>query len=217
VNQQRTRVKVCGITSEQAALQAVAAGVDAIGLVFAESVRRVTPEQAAAIIAVVPPLVSIVAVFRHPTIEDVKAVMRLERLTLMQSDEADAGVFAAAGWRVAFLPVVRVVSGAAIPLAGPACLVEGARSGAGETVDWAAVAPIAASRRVILAGGLTPRNVAEAIATVRPFGVDVSSGVECSPGVKDAGLICAFVEAVRWADAELARQAERSKADKESP
>ena len=181
----------------------VAAGVDAIGFVFAESVRRISVEHAAHIAAVVPPFVAIVAVFRNPSVDDIRAVLRIDRLTLMQSDEADAAIFAKAGCRVSLLPVIRI--GASVPVAdsrGP-CLIEGLRSGVGERVDWTQVAPIASERSVILAGGLTPRNVAEAIAAVRPYGVDVSSGVESEPGIKDPRLIEGFVRAVRWADSQM--------------
>lgn len=199
----RVHVKICGIRDAETALAAVAAGADALGFVMTESVRRVTPAAASAIVAQIPGGVERVAVLRHPSREEMEAVLRDFRPDLVQAEHdarlADAGV--------SHLPVFREAPGieASIDahLAGRTAarfVYEGARSGMGEAVDWQRARGVGARGRMVLAGGLTPENVGDAIRTARPFGVDVSSGVESRLGVKDVGLIRAFVAAVREAE-----------------
>jgi len=207
----RTRVKICGVTDPEQAATA-AAGADAVGVVLVESKRRVSIERAREVLGAVPAYVTRVAVYRHPEAGLVRRSVEELDPDLHQSDAEDfegALSLAGRGRRVA---VVRVVDGFEARmerlLAAHAdgssrrttVLVEGAASGSGERADWARVAAWTARCDVVLAGGLDPDNVAEAVSAVRPYGVDVSSGVERSAGVKDASLVRAFVEAVRAAD-----------------
>jgi phosphoribosylanthranilate isomerase len=203
----RTRIKVCGLTTREAVDCAVDAGVDACGFVFTESVRRIRPVDAIDLVGRVPAFVASVGVFRHPTPEELWAVRDAVKLTLWQMDhDATDSTLALEGGSPPVVQVYRLneaddlewLAKARHP--APAILIEGPLSGSGRTIDWPSVAPVAKMNRVILAGGLTPENVGEAIRLVRPFGVDVSSGVELAPGVKDAAKIRAFVEAVRAAD-----------------
>ena len=186
-------VKICGLTTEEHVLAAVEAGADAVGFVFAESVRRIDPRAAAAISQSVPGTVKKVAVMRHPSNEDWDAVLSEFAPDVLQTDVGDFDSLRIPG-TIERWPVYReknTVTGT--------YLYEGARSGSGETVDWEVAARVARRGNMILAGGLGVDNVAEAIATVRPFGVDVSSGVESAPGQKDAGLIREFIGAAKAA------------------
>lgn len=210
-------IKVCGIRTPEALEAALDAGVDAVGFVFAESVRRIEPAAAGLLAAACPPTVLRVGVFRHPTIDEVVDVVQHVPLSAIQSDAQDEEnirlvIGPAGGATMEFIPVYRDGPDLAARLArereiggGRLVLVEGAKSGTGQTVDWNRVRDAKGSAaegegsRLILAGGLNAGNVAEAIRIVRPFAVDVSSGVESSPGVKDAAKIGAFVEAVRSA------------------
>jgi len=196
-------IKICGMTSASAVVAAVECGVDAIGFVFAPSVRRVTPQQAAQWSEQAPPGLLRVAVTQHPQqalLDEIFSVLAPE---VLQTDCEDLErLRIPAGVQV--LPVVR--AGAATPAVLPPRLVfEGPMSGRGETSDWGLARGLAGRAEVILAGGLTSANVREAIAHVRPFGVDVSSGVESAPGVKDARRVAEFVTAVRIAAREISR------------
>lgn len=190
-------VKICGLTSAEAVEAAIGAGASAIGFVFAPSVREVTPDAAARLAAVARGAVEIVAVTRHPSpslVAEIVAALSPDRL---QTDAVDfAGFDLPASVRP--LPVLR--SGIPMPVPLPArCLYEGAASGAGALADWNEARRLARASEVVLAGGLNPGNVADAVATVGPFGVDVSSGVESSPGRKDPLLIESFVSRARAA------------------
>jgi phosphoribosylanthranilate isomerase len=204
----RTRVKICGLTTIADVDAAVHEGVDAIGLVFADSPRLVTPKQAVSITDDLPAFVSTVAVFKEASAYEIESVWKIVRSTYVQKN---AGVTAPSSLDGAEPRVIHVhrfgprsinqiLSDSA---AHDVLLVEGERSGVGQTIDWPAVAPLTRQRRIILAGGLTPDNVAQAIRTVRPYGVDVSSGVESSPGRKDPIKIRDFLQAVRDVDREL--------------
>jgi len=184
-------VKICGITSPDAAAAAVSAGADALGFVFAESPRRLTPSQAAEIAGNVPAHVEKVAVFLHPQPGEIESVLAKFDADTVQADWPSLVGFEAC-------PVLPVVRDVGTPdLAGRRILFEGRRSGAGERADWTIAQRLAQSSRLVLAGGLDTKNVRSAIEYVHPFGVDVSSGVESSPGVKDIGLINGFIEEVR--------------------
>ena len=203
-------VKVCGLRTGADVEAAVVAGADAIGFVFAPSRRRVTPEQARLAAQGAPAQVRKVAVFLHPTQAELDEVLAGFRPDIVQTDASDfAALQLPEG--IECLPVVRAGGGIASKLAPTgqlaptgAVLFEGPRSGAGEVADWAAAATLAAQTRVVLAGGLHAGNVGAAIAAVRPWGVDVSSGVEGAPGVKDAALIHEFLKAARRATAHAA-------------
>jgi tryptophan synthase beta subunit len=198
-------VKICGITREEDARLAVDLGASAVGFVFwPASPRFISPERARAIADRLPPFVSTVGVFVDQPLGDVRAAARVARLSAVQlhgretpENVADLG-----------LRVIKAVQADAESLAGLAAWPEAAtvlvdatdarhRGGTGVRADWAIAARMAAVRPIILAGGLAPDNVAEAIRAVRPVGVDVSSGVEQSPGVKDPAAMRRFFESVR--------------------
>jgi phosphoribosylanthranilate isomerase len=190
-------VKICGLTTPEGVAAAVKAGADAAGFVFSPSPREVTPVQARKLAAALPASVRRVAVFRHPPPGWIARVLDEFPADWVQSDAADLPGVDLGGAEA--LPVFR--SGAPLPALLPDLLLfEGPDSGAGRVADWAAAAELAQRTRVILAGGLNPANLAEALRTVRPWGVDVSSGVESSPGSKDPALVTAFVAAARRAD-----------------
>lgn len=208
----RTRIKVCGLRTAEAVCAAIDAGVDYLGFVFAESVRRVTPSQAAELVAPVAGTVGCVGVLKGPSDELAAQACAVPGLTAIQCDAADEPALLRTGcrlprWTVHRLPAVDRLDLGEMSRSGDGrfgvtLLIEGPVSGVGQVVDWDAVARVSAGQRVILAGGLTPSNVGRAISIVRPFAVDVSSGVESAPGVKDPARIKDFVAAVRAADAE---------------
>ncbi len=206
-----TRIKICGMTRVDDALQAVEAGADAIGLIFWKgSARAVDIERAQAIARALPPLVSTVGVFVDETPDRVRTIGDAVGLSAVQLH----GNEVVSDWAQFPRPVLKAMplkAYAASPwkTARAAILVDAhdpvTIGGTGRTVDWHAAKEIAATRRLVLAGGLRPENVGDAVATVAPWGVDVASGVEQSPGIKDPALVRAFVQAVRAADAARGR------------
>jgi phosphoribosylanthranilate isomerase len=195
----RLWIKICGLSTREAIEAAALAGADAVGFVFHEaSPRNVTIESARDLQPHVPPGMERVAVFLHPSQDLVEAVVAAIQPDWVQADAEDLSALRLpAGQRV--LPVLR--SGRAQRASLPKrCLLESARSGAGEKADWQEAAQIAAMTEVVLAGGLGAGNVAEAVQRVRPFGVDVSSGVESGRGVKDLVKIREFIRAARAAE-----------------
>ena len=197
----RVFVKICGLSTPRAVSAAVNAGADAIGFVFAQSPRQVTPKRARQLCAAVSPVIIRVAVMRHPVAAEWRAVADEFNPDWLQTDAADfAGLDVAD--HIGRLPVYRdtpALDDTDVAADGPV-LFEAAGSGEGARANWQRAAALASGRQLILAGGLTPDNVGEAIATVHPWGVDVSSGVESKRGVKDAGRIAAFMQAVREAE-----------------
>jgi phosphoribosylanthranilate isomerase len=198
-----TFIKFCGMTREQDVAAAVTLGVNAMGFVlWPASPRSVERERARVLIRLLPADVTPVGVFVRPSTEDVlRAIDVGVRVVQIHgaSDPIDAPAECEC-WRAASLvaegidPDVKQDETVLLDAHDPV-----KHGGTGRTIDWTQAARIAAHRRVILAGGLTPGNVAEAIRQVRPYGVDVASGVEVSPGVKDAAAMQAFVAAVREA------------------
>jgi phosphoribosylanthranilate isomerase len=204
-----TRVKICGLTRLEDAELAVALGADALGFVFwPNSPRRMTPEAAGGITRALPPFPARVGVFVNAPLDEIARAVDVAGLSAVQlhGDERPADYAALRR------PLIK-----AVPLGDdePAvleslppdvvALVDAAdprRGGTGRTADWARAARAAARRRIMLAGGLTPENVGTAIRAVRPWAVDVSSGVEARPGVKDPGRMRAFFTAVRQAERE---------------
>jgi len=185
-------VKVCGVRDLKTALACASAGADAVGFVFDRSVRRVDVHTAENIATCVPELEP-VAVFRRQPSD----LLEVFKPRLVQADHPASA---------ATLPVFREAPGVEqlidtymLRHANGVFVYEGPVSGSGRTVCWARAAAIARKGRMILAGGLRPENVASAVKTVRPFGVDVSSGVERRPGVKDPARIREFVAAARSA------------------
>jgi len=191
-------VKICGLTTQADVAAAVAAGANALGFVFAESPRRVTVDQAATLTREVPASIVRVAVMRHPTPAEWVEVESGFRPDWLQSDVADFEQLDC-GTDLLRIPVYRDSPGLdADQIAREQrVLFEAASSGVGERADWALAARLATTTQLMLAGGLDPDNVAAAIRQVRPWGVDVSSGVESQRGVKDPNRIAAFVNAVR--------------------
>lgn len=213
-----TRIKICGITTPNDARMVAEAGADVIGLVFAESPRRVSVEQAAAIVDALPPHVPAVGVFvNEPTASIIRIAeaLGLDEVQL-HGDESPRMLGELGGLRVTKSLRVRDASSLDdVPRyadAGASAILldvysDRAAGGTGLQFDWELVARAAESGAVdrevplIIAGGLTPTNVAECIKSLRPWGVDVSSGVESAPGVKCANRIARFVTAVRGASA----------------
>lgn len=200
------RSKICGITRIEDALAAVAAGADAIGLVFYErSPRAVSIERAAAILQALPPFVTSVGLFVDMPRAELQRLLQRLPLDLLQfhGDESPADC---EGYGRPYIKALRVrpgddVAAAMAPYAGARGIlldtfVEGVPGGTGASFDWSLV-PRNAAKPIILAGGLDAHNVAAAIRQVRPHAVDVSGGVEADKGIKDAGKIRAFVQAVR--------------------
>ncbi|MDF1521914.1 MAG: phosphoribosylanthranilate isomerase [Trueperaceae bacterium] len=202
----RVRVKVCGLTRPEDAAAAEAAGADALGVIFAaRSRRRVDAVQARRVLDAAGPFVARVGVFVDAPVDEVLATVAAARLGVVQlHGRADAATVAAIA---AVVPVLRAVSWtpgldpAALDLGSVAALlVDGPEPGSGRAFDWdAAAARLAGGPRWVLAGGLTPETVAGAIARLRPYAVDVASGVEAALGVKDPAKLRAFVAAVRGA------------------
>ena len=195
-------VKICGLQKADDVKAAVSAGADAVGFVFAESVRRVTPEQARKLTQYLPKRVRRVAVMRHPSQSEWEEVLDTFSPDILQTDIDDFESLDVPR-SVERWPVIRE-GYAGIEGKLPAVfLYEGQRSGAGQTVDWPRAAEIARRGNMILAGGLGVDNIATAIRTVHPHGVDVSSGVESRPGRKDPGLIQLFIKAARAAEKQV--------------
>ncbi len=199
------RVKICGITRTTDALHAVACGADALGFVFyAQSPRCIDPEQAAKIVTELPPFVTSVGLFVNADAGTVREVVARCRLDAVQyhgdeepADCAQAPVRAIKALRVRDVESLThhqrfQVSALLLDAWSP-----DAYGGTGHTFDWGLAADIARQRPVILAGGLTPENVAAAVDAVNPYAVDVSSGVEIAPGIKDPHMVAAFIAAAK--------------------
>lgn len=218
----RTRIKICGITREEDLSAAVAAGADALGFVFyPKSPRYVTPARAGALCAGLPPFVSGVALFVNPTLAEVQEVAAAMPLALIQfhgDETVEQCAAIAAAVRRPFMRAFRVK-----PDTIPGTLLEcelayrtaspwfssllldtyvDAYGGAGKVFDWSLI-PKELAPRVVLSGGLNVHNTTDGVVRVRPFAVDISSGVEAAKGIKDARKMAAFVAAVRAADATI--------------
>jgi phosphoribosylanthranilate isomerase len=218
----RIRVKICGVTSAAALDAAIDAGADAVGFVLAPSPRRLTLDAAARLAARLPPFVARVAVLRHPGLAAVRAACAALAPHLVQAEPA-AGLAAAvrgAAGGARLLPVLhdgpallrrRLPAGTGGAL-GAVTLEARGRGGRGVTPDWTRAALLARRVRLVLAGGLTPDNVGTAIRRVRPYAVDVSSGVESAPGIKDSRLIRRFIAAAHAAARDLEDETEEEEA-----
>lgn len=194
-------VKICGATTPEAVAGALDAGADAIGFVFAPSVRRIEPVQAARLAAPARGRLRCIAVMQHPEADELAEVLSVFRPDVLQTDAGDFGQLSLPA-SLERLPVLR--AGRALPVPLPArALFEGPVSGSGVAPDWAQAARLGPRIELVLAGGLDAGNVDVAVRTVRPWGVDVSSGVESAPGVKSAEKIARFVAAARTACREI--------------
>lgn len=208
----RTRVKICGITRPQDALAAADAGADAIGLVFyAASPRAITVDTARRIVAVLPPFVSATGLFVNAQAEDIKEVLSKVPLDLLQFHGDESPGFCAS-FGLPWIKAIRVRPDAYTEAvlesmqeftAARGILLDAWHEhlfgGSGKTIDWSLLAQdrLASKTPLILAGGLAPGNVGEAIRMVRPWAVDVSTGVEEAPGLKSRQLINAFMQEVQ--------------------
>jgi phosphoribosylanthranilate isomerase len=208
----RTRIKICGITRAQDLHAAASSGADAIGLVFYEkSPRHVSVQQAVQLAHSAPPFITAVGLFVSPTVDYVREVLVKVPLDVLQFHGEETPEFCAQFGRP-YLKAIRVKAGVdliqcASRYAGAQGLlldayVEGMQGGTGESFDWALI-PHDLPLPVILSGGLHAGNVATAIRQVRPYAVDVSSGVEAAKGIKDAAKVAAFINEVKQIDVQL--------------
>ena len=207
----RTRVKFCGMTRAGDVRLASELGVDAVGFVFARSSpRRIRPEEARLMRNALAPLVDAVALFMDNTAEEVRDAIRQVRPTLLQfhgsEDDAFCRGFGVPWVKAIGMGVPAPESATALQLRYPAAAgflfdshAPGSAGGTGKTFDWSLL-PKALNKPVILGGGITPDNVFDAILATLPWGVDVSSGIETAPGIKDGDRMRHFVEEVRRAD-----------------
>jgi phosphoribosylanthranilate isomerase len=200
----RVRIKICGITRVEDALNAVYLGADALGLVFyPQSPRAVSVMQAQAIVAALPPFVSVVGLFVNATAAEVAAIQAQVRLDVLQFHGDECAEYCAA-FHVPYLKALRMQAqtdliALAHTYASASALlldtyVAGVQGGTGAVFDWAWI-PRQVPKPLIIAGGLNPANVAHAIALLHPWGVDVSGGVEAAKGIKDAAKMAAFMAA----------------------
>jgi phosphoribosylanthranilate isomerase len=190
-------IKICGMTTPAAVSAALNVQVDALGFVFADSPRQLTPQAAVALAAPARGRVRCVAVTRHPSREALEEILAVFGPDVLQTDMADLDYLGSLPG-LKLLPVVR--AGEAVPQRLPCpVLFEGPASGTGVASDWRTARALARRTQLVLAGGLNADNVAAAISAVDPFGIDVSSGVEEERGVKSPLKIMGFVAAVRAA------------------
>lgn len=208
----RTRIKFCGLTRAGDVRLASELGVDAVGFVFArQSKRRVEPEEARAMRTALAPFVDSVALFMDNAQDEVREVVRHVRPSLLQFHGSEDDAFCRS-FGVPYLKTV-AMGGAATPSSTMPLRARypnaagflfdsnapGGQGGTGETFDWSRI-PADPGKPWLLAGGLIPENVYQAVVATRPWGVDVSSGIELSPGIKDGDRMRRFVEETRRAD-----------------
>jgi phosphoribosylanthranilate isomerase len=196
-------LKICGMTTPEAVAATLDARADAMGFVFAQSVRKVTPQIAAGLAVPARGRLRLVAVTRNPSQEAVDEILRVFRPDVLQTDVADLSALRLPA-DLEVLPVLRGLQDMSADSGRranslPRILFEGQISGSGTTCDWDGAREVARRTELILAGGLNAGNVARAVAEVQPFGVDVSSGVEERPGLKSPAEIARFVAGARVA------------------
>lgn len=222
---QRTRIKICGLTRHEDVQAAVAAGADALGFVFySKSPRYIQPEAAARLMAKIPPFVSTVGLFVNASVAEVQEVVAQTSISLLQFHGDETPALCAAIASAVNRPYIRAIR--VKPDTDPADLLEyesdyraastlftgllldtyvDSYGGSGKVFDWSLI-PENIAPRVVLSGGLSAQNATDAVQRVRPYAVDVSSGVEHDKGIKDAAKIRALIAAVRVADAALQTQ-----------
>jgi len=201
------RIKICGITREADAQFAASLGVDAVGFVLAKSPRRITPEMARKITSSLPPFVSTVGVFVDMDLDSLRQIATFCKFDWIQLHGSESPEYCRA-LDFSVLKAIRVSSRQSLKAmaaysdsVGGFVLdtyVKGQAGGTGKTFDWVIAREAKDYGPVILSGGLTPENVKEAVCTVDPYGVDISSGVESAPGIKDHLKMRRFVEQVRY-------------------
>jgi phosphoribosylanthranilate isomerase len=207
-----TRIKFCGLTRREDVIMAADVGAGAVGLQFwKQSPRAVSPEEARALVRVMPPFLAMIGVFVDQPVDEIREIVRFVGLTAVQLHGRETPADAAAldghaGHVIKAIgdPDLDLMTQAAVWPEPRVLLVDAIdptlRGGTGRRADWNGAATLARARRVILAGGLRPDNVGEAVRQVRPYAVDVASGVEVRPGIKDHARMRAFAEAVRAVD-----------------
>jgi phosphoribosylanthranilate isomerase len=205
-------VKICGTTSEEDALLAVAMGADAVGFVFAPSPRQIAPRAAADIARRLPPEVLTVGVFRDEAPDRVVRVvngagLRAAQLHGHETAEATRYIRERVPFVIKAFPAGSPWVSRAGDFGADAVLVDALSPGSGQVFDWSLADGVPDDVRLVVAGGLTPENVAEAIARVRPWGVDVATGVESEPGRKDPRKVRSFVVAARRAAGDRVHEA----------
>lgn len=213
----RTRIKMCGLTREKDVVAGIDAGLDALGFIFYEkSPRNVEPDFVRSMVAQMPPFTECVGVFVNREREEVEEIIEYCRLTYAQLHGNENPKFCERierfvspcrvikAFRVSeesqsdeFAPYASVIHGYLLDT-----YMKGSAGGTGKTFDWNIIQRLKLQRPMILAGGLTPENVEEALSQVQPFGVDVNSGVEIEPGIKDHAKLNAFVRKVRFSGRE---------------
>ena len=209
-----TRTKICGITRMQDAQAVACSGADALGLVFYDkSPRHVTPQLAAQLAGAIPPFVTLVGLFVNPSADEVCEALRQVPLDVLQFHGEEEPEFCAQFGRP-YLKAVRVRPGVDLVQCAARykgaqgllldAFIEGTHGGTGASFDWALI-PHDLPLPVILSGGLHAGNVTNAIRQIRPYAVDVSSGVETAKGIKDAAKIVAFINEVKQVDVQLSR------------
>jgi phosphoribosylanthranilate isomerase len=210
-----TRIKICGITREEDLLASTNSGADALGLVFyAKSPRHVTPEQAVNLVKVLPPFVSLVGLFVNPLTDEVRNVLNRVPLDVLQFHGEEDAEFCVQFGRP-YLKALRVRQGMDLVQCAYRyqsaqgllldAYIAGTHGGTGESFDWGLI-PRQLPLPIILSGGLHSGNVVAAIKQVRPYAVDVSSGVEQKKGIKDSVKVAAFINEVKRLDVQLSRQ-----------
>ena len=211
-----TIVKICGIKTLSEALAALEAGADYLGFnFFPQSVRFIEPHEFSGIASIIKkenPSIKLVGVFVNSSADEIRSLLNTGLLDLVQLHGDELPEFCASiGYQAfkAYRGFPEMDAKAYIRNEAPAFLmdasVKGAYGGTGLTADWSAAARLAKKYPLLLAGGLNPENVAEAVRQVNPWGVDVASGVESSPGIKDAGRIRSFIQAVHSIEGQAAR------------
>ncbi|HXI10275.1 MAG TPA: phosphoribosylanthranilate isomerase [Thermodesulfobacteriota bacterium] len=203
----RTRVKICGITNAKDAAAAVESGADALGFIFyGKSPRFIEPEKAAGIINELPPFVTAVGVFVDETLDGVRKAVLASGVTCVQLHGAETPEFCDSvggsvikAFRIKGLEDIEAIK----KYRAGAYLLDafktGVPGGTGKTFDWEIALEAKKLGRIILSGGLNPGNVLDAVRHVNPYAVDVSTGVEKSPGIKDPGLVRNFIEELKKA------------------
>ncbi|HEX6393152.1 MAG TPA: phosphoribosylanthranilate isomerase [Acidimicrobiales bacterium] len=204
-------VKVCGTTSEEDALLAVAMGADMVGFVFAPSPRQIAPQIAGDIIKRLPRETIPVGVFRDEAPERVLSIAHLAGLKAVQlhgheKPEVAQWLRTRVPWVIQAFPAGDVRVRRAADYGAHAILLDAPNPGSGQVFDWAMAAEVPVGQRLMIAGGLNPGNVAAAIARTQPWAVDVVTGVEREPGNKDPIKVREFIAAARAAEAELERE-----------
>ena len=209
------RIKICGITREEDARSASYSGADALGLVFYEkSPRHVTLRRAMQLVAAIPPFVTVAGLFVNPSADEVRNALSQVPLDVLQFHGEEEPEFCVQFGRP-YLKAIRVRQGVNLVQCAARyqgaqgllldAFIEGTHGGTGESFDWELI-PHDLSLPIILSGGLHAGNVAKAVRRVRPYAVDVSSGVEAAKGIKDPAKVAAFINEVKNIDLQLSRQ-----------